>query len=192
MCSCSSSKTTYFDNNNVEISKSKFKQILSEHEFFEIPGDSTNQKKLISREERGDISNRGILEKKLQEQINHNINSSQPLVIIYYPGKDPCNSTGGSTNTNWIRRWYGELEDGLKQIGDIKPVYVYKSNEGLHNYNGIINWNKDPEGRVERLFFEHHYPCKSFVVISKDGDYISYFGEFAKEYVWEAAQIIAE
>ncbi|MDN6310176.1 MAG: hypothetical protein ACTHY4_05915 [Flavobacteriaceae bacterium] len=176
--SCSSSKTRYFDDNNVEISRSRFKKILSEYKFFEIPGDSTDQKKLISREERGEISNRAILEKKLQEQINYTIDDSQPLVIIYYPETKPCNST---KSTEWIRRWYGELEEGLRQIVNIKPVYIYKSNEGLHDYNGIIKWNEDPKGRVERLFFEHHYPCESFVVISKDGDYISYFGEFAKE-----------
>jgi hypothetical protein len=43
---------------------------------------------------------------------------------------------------------------------------------------------------VENLFFEHHYPCSSFAVISKNGDYISYFGEIGKEYIWEATQIM--
>ncbi len=41
---------------------------------------------------------------------------------------------------------------------------------------------------IERLFFKYHYPCSSFVVISKNGDYISYFGEFGMKPVWEATQ----
>ena len=45
---------------------------------------------------------------------------------------------------------------------------------------------------IEQLFFKHHYPCSSFVVISSKGDYISYFGEFPKEFVWEAVQILKQ
>jgi hypothetical protein len=60
----------------------------------------------------------------------------------------------------------------------------------LNKNDGILEWKKDSEGIVERLFFEHHYPCSSFVSISKNSDYISYFGEFGKEYIWEATQIM--
>jgi hypothetical protein len=45
---------------------------------------------------------------------------------------------------------------------------------------------------AERLFFKYHYPCESFVVISKKGEFISYFGEYSKEYVWKVAKILAE
>src|SRR5690554_7472784 len=48
-----------------------------------------------------------------------------------------------------------------------------------------------PYTTLFRSFFEYHYPCHSFVVISKDGNYISYFGEFMKEYVWEATQLMS-
>jgi hypothetical protein len=54
----------------------------------------------------------------------------------------------------------------------------------------VITWYKDPEQIIERLFFEHHYPCNSFVILSKDGNFISYFGEFGNEQVWEAIQSI--
>ncbi len=192
--SCSSTKignekTKYFDENNVETSKSKFNQNLSTNKLLEIQGDSVNHKKLVLREKRGQINNREALESMLKKAINQELDSNKPIVIIYYPGKDPCNSSG-TTDKERIQNWYAQLEDGLFQVAQVKPIYIYKENDGLNKYDGILEWKKDPEGIVERLFFEHHYPCSSFVTISKNGDYICYFGEFGKEYVWEATQIM--
>ena len=194
ICSCSSSKvgndtTKYFDENNLEINKSKFDRIRSTNKLLDIPGDSANHKKLILREKRGKITNRVLLEALLEKEINQEIDSTKPIVIIYYPGKDPCNSST-STTKEAIQFWYGQLEDGITQIAKTKPIYIYKEKEGLEKYDGVITWHKDPEQTIERLFFEHHYPCNSFVILSKDGNYISYFGEFGKEQVWEAIQSI--
>ena len=194
ICSCSATKTgkdktRYFDENNVEISKSKFNRIRSTNKLLDIPGDSINHKKLTLREKRGKINDRKSLELMLEKATNLELDSDKPIVIIYYPGKDRCNSSG-TTDKEWIKSWYGQLEDELNQVAEIKPLYIFKDNEGLEKYDGILNWHKDPEKTIERLFFEHHYPCSSFVAISKNGDYISYFGEFGKEYVWEATQIM--
>jgi len=194
ICSCSttkigSDKIKYFDENNAEISKSKFNRIRSTNKLLDIPGDSANHKKLTLREKRGKINDRNSLELLLENATNRELDSKKPIVIIYYPGKDPCNSSE-TTNKEWIANWHEQLEEGLNQVAKIKPLYIYKDNDGLEKYHGILNWNSDPKGTVERLFFEHHYPCKSFVVISKDGDYISYFGEFGKEYVREATQLM--
>ncbi len=192
--SCSSTKiqndkSKYFDENNIEISKSTFNRISSTNKLLEIPGDSSNHKKLTLREKRGRITNRPLLESRLEKEINQKLDSSKPIVIVYYPGKDYCNSTG-TTNQEWIKNWYGQLEDGLNQVAQVKPIYIYKDDGGLKKYNGILTWHKDPEGTIEKLFFKYHYPCSSFVVISKEGKYISYFGEFGKEYLWRATRIM--
>ncbi len=39
-------------------------------------------------------------------------------------------------------------------------------------------------------FFDYNYPRSSFVVISRNGNFISYYGEFSKEYVWEVTQLM--
>lgn len=135
------------------------------------------------------ITNKPILTSLLEKELNHKIDSTKPIVIIYYPGKDPCNSGGSSTKKS-RRLWYGQLEEGVYQIAQTKPIYIYKDSTGLEKYKGVLTWHKDPENTIEHLFFEHHYPCSSFVVISKNGDYISYFGEFGKDYVWEATQLM--
>lgn len=194
--SCSSTKiandkTKYFDENDLEISKSKFDDMLSTNKLLDIPGDSVNHKKLTLREKRGKINDRKALGLLFEKELNQKLDSNKPIVIIYHPGKDACNSSS-TTNKQWIKNWYGQLEEGLNQVAQIKPIYIYKENNGLKKYDGILEWKKDPEGIVERLFFEHHYPCSSFVIISKNGEYISYFGEFAKEYVWEAAELMTK
>jgi len=196
MYSCSSSKIDngemrYFDDNNFEITKSKFDSILSNNKLL-IYGDSSSHRKLVLRENHGELSDRAVLESLLEDNTNQELDSNKPIVIIYYPGKDKCNSTGTAKDKELIKISHEKLEVALDEIAQIKPIYLYKNNDGLKNYNGIVNWHKDPEGTIERLFFKYHYPCGSFVVISKNGNYISYFGEYPKEYVWKATQLMNE
>lgn len=191
--SCSSTNIgtdkKYFNENNIEITKSEYNRSRSTNKLLDIPGDSANHRKLALREERGKITNRPILESLLEKETNRQLDPDKPIVIIYYPGKDPCNSSAFPTEESVIN-WFKILEDGITQIAQIRPIYIYKDKEGLEKYSGILTWHKDPEETVEKLFFKYHYPCSSFVVISKNGDYISYFGEFGKEYVWEATQLM--
>lgn len=199
ICACSVTKISndeteddgirYFDEKNVEISKSEFKKIRFKKGLIDIIGDSINHKKLTFREKHGEITSRALLEKLIEIQISQEIDSTKPIVIIYYPGKDPCNSSGSATKES-RKLWFTTLEEGIYNIAQNKPIYIFKDNEGLEKYEGILKWHKDPEQTIERLFFEHHYPCMSFVVISKDGKYISFFGEFSKEYVWKATEMM--
>ncbi len=194
--SCSPSKalddkTRYFDENNIEIGKSKFDEIRSTNKFLEIPGDSLNHKKLTSRGQRGQIDNRAALELALEQATQTSIDAGKPIVIMYYPGKDPCNSSG-TPNPDLIKEWHDELEKGVYEMAKVKPIYIYKNNDGLKKYRGQLDWKKDPDGMIEKLFFKYHYPCTSFVVISKEGNFVSYFGEFGKEYVWGALKLLNE
>ena len=129
-------KTRYFNENNVEISKSKFNRIRSTNKLLDIPGDSINHKKLTLREKRGKINNRKSLELLLEKAMNLELDSIKPIVIIFYPGKDKNNSgafknyKSNSYNKEWIRQWYGQLEDGINQVAQTKPIYIYKDSDG--------------------------------------------------------------
>ncbi len=199
VCSCSVTKTEhnemrYLDENNVEISKLKFNQIRSNNNslvWAYIKEGSLLYKKLTPRKERGKITNRPFLESLLEQTTNRELDSNKPIVIIYYPGKDPCNSSGTATRHS-IKKWHKQLKEGINQIVRVKPIYIYKDNDGLEKSEKILDWHKDPKGTIERLFFKHHYPCSSFVVISKNGSYLSYFGEVLKENVWKATQLMNE
>jgi len=193
ICSCSvtktgSNKTRYFDENNLEISKSKFNRIRSTNKMLDIPGDSVNHKKLTVREKRGKINNRNNLEVLLENQINKEIKSNKPIVIVYYPGEDSCNK-GGPADPVMHKNYLKKIIKGLYNITNTTPLFIYKDYKGLENrsYKEIFTWQKDPNQIVEKLFFKYHYPCYSYVIVGADGEYISYFGEFTKENIWNSA-----
>ena len=190
-CSSSQGDFTYLDINNNEISKSKFRQKRSTNQYLDIQIDSLNQKKLIERTKTGKLENFEAYRSLVSNKTSVKLDNTKPLVIIYHPGKDACNSSGSATKET-LKNWYGTLEDGVQQLKANAPIYLYKEKEALEKYDGILNWHKDPDGLTEKLFFKYHYPCSSFVVISSDGEYVSYFGEFSKEYVWNAINLISE
>jgi hypothetical protein len=179
----------YFDENYNPISKSKFEERLLKKRLLAIQGDSINHKILSERIFQGIIENKKTLDSLLSSTINDKIDSSKTIVIFYYPGKDPCNSSGSATKS-YRKSWNEELERKLNKITQTRPIYIYKDKDGIEKYDGIMTWYKDPYGTIERLFFKYHYPCESFVVISKEGEFISYFGEFSKETVWKVAKIL--
>ena len=190
--SCSSQRDfTYLDIDNKEISRSKVRQKRSTNQYLDIQIDSLNQKKLIERTKTGKLENFEAYRSLVSNKSSEKIDNTKPLVIIYHPGKDACNSSGSATKET-LKNWYGTLEDGVQQLKANAPIYLYKEKEGLEKYDGVLNWHKDPDGLTEKLFFKYHYPCSSFVVISSDGEYVSYFGEFSKEHVWNAINLISE
>ena len=62
-----------------------------------IQGDSINHKILSVRGEQGTLHNRKYLDSLLTLSANRKIDATKPLVILYYPGKDPCNSSSSAT-----------------------------------------------------------------------------------------------
>jgi hypothetical protein len=186
-CFAQNSEVLYFDENNIEISKEDFETKLESRNYLEIPTREKSVKTLIFRENQGEINNVGKIYTLLETSTRQTLNHQKPLVVIFYPGKDENNS-GGQNDRISIRLRKKELCKRLKEIADIEPIYVYKDDTGLEKQKNIINWHKDPDGFFEKNFFQHHYPGSSFVVISDKGKYISYYGEFPNEFVWDAVQ----
>ncbi|WP_144960804.1 hypothetical protein [Gillisia sp. Hel_I_86] len=146
---------------------------------------------MIERNEYGKIEKIEVYQSLISNKSLIKIDFSKPIIIVYYPGKDPCNSGGHATKES-LKNWFSTLEKGVLQLNANSPIYLYKDKDGLEKYEGIIKWFKDPEGLTEKLFFEHHYPCSSFVVISPNGEYVSFFGEFSKEYVWRIINTVSK
>jgi hypothetical protein len=175
----------YFDADNKEITEKIFKQLRSTNKVLDIVGDSTNHKKLIKRDESGNID-RNKLVLALENVAKTKIDSNTTIIIVYYPGEDPCNSSGSPDRT--IAK-HKETERSARQIAKTKTFYIYKDSKGLERYNGLA-WLKDPENLIEQLFFKYHYPCGSFAVISKTGEYISYFGEYPHYFIVNAVKLL--
>ncbi len=193
LCSCktnqntnsNSAKVNYrksylYDQENNKISQSKFyDQLLNNQDlsWAYVSNKTKFDKKIVAGQKHGKIANKAIIVKLLKEKLKIDIANDKPLVILYYPGKDPCNSSGSATKETRVKAQQ-DFEDKLYQLAQIKPIYLYKTNEGLADKNDLSKWRKDPDGLIESLFFEYHYPCASFLVISKDGQFTSRFGEY--------------
>lgn len=183
-------KIKYFDEDYNPISKSKFERKKIDYKLLSVQGDSINHIILSLREKQGIVSKRKSLDSLLNLSLNIKIDSTKPLVIIYYPGKDACNSSGNATRET-KKSWFAEMEKGINKIKNSNIVYVYKNNIGLFGKNdGFKEWIQDPRETIERLFFKRHYPCSSFVVISENGKFLSFFGEFSKKNIWKAVETV--
>jgi hypothetical protein len=187
-CSTKKGTTIYFDDTS-QITKNNFNSLKKTRTYFEIQGDSINHRKIIFREQKGKIENRFEIVDLLKKDLDLNINVNEFIVIVYYPGKDACNSSG-SSDENWIKNKFANLEQGVYALTNTKPIYLYQKNEGLEKYNNIITWKQDPNNIIEKTFFKHHYPCSSFVVIDENGNFFSYFGEFVPEQIHDAIKFL--
>lgn len=177
---------TYYDVDYNEIDKSTFDKFLFDKQFYYAENDSLNAFKILNRHERGEVGTLDDVEaffKELNKRLNLNLDSTKPLIIYYYPGKDPCNS-GGKYN---IRREYlksdKELAKKVKAITDVNVLRIYKNKEGIKTLKDH-DWRKDPNALIENLFFNFHYSCESFVVINKS-KYSAFFGEYSHDEVTE-------
>lgn len=160
----------------------------SKKNYKDLLNDSAEQKRVFSYES-GHVEKLEVLQSLILTKSPENLDLSKPVVIIYHPGKDPCNSSGSATRRD-RKSFHKDLTEGILELEANPPVYLYKDKEGLEKYDGIIDWHKDPGGIAEKLFFRQHYPCSSFVVISPTGDYLSRFGEFDALAVWRAIDLL--
>lgn len=189
-CSTSKREYKYLSAGDTEISRIQFRTDLATGNYLEVLNDSLNEKKLIERQTTGKIEDPEALKSILSSLSSlEEPNLSRPITIIYYPGKDPCN-TAAFPYQDHLFNWFSQLEQGILEKNGNRPLYLYKNEEGLEKYNGIIKWKEDPDQIFEKQFFTSHYPCFSFVVISPQGNYIAYYGEFGKERVWNAVELL--
>lgn len=173
---------TYYDIDNNKIDKATFDKALLNSKIIEVKNDSLNAYRLLKLYERGEIGSLGDsdnLFKELNDKLNLKLDSSKPLIIYYYPGKDPCNSSGVGAKRREQLKWDKQLNYEVKKVADVNVLRIYKNKEGIVTLKEH-NWKKDPNGLIENLFFNYHYPCGSFVIINKD-KYSAGFGEYGWE-----------
>lgn len=182
---------TYYDADNNKIDKATFNKLLVGKEYYHVENDSLKASKLMYRNNRGERGSLGDSEnlfKELNEKLNLKLNlkldSSKPLIIYYYPGKDPCNSSGVGARRREQLKWDKELDKKVKKVANVNVVRIYKKKEGIKTINDY-EWKKDPNGFIENLFFNYHYGCGSFVIISKE-KYSAIFGEYSQDQVAES------
>ena len=159
------------------ISREQYEKQILEGPYFGVPGKDTDEQVLVFRMPFGQIENPSLFYKVLG--LNEVMKAGKPIVVIFYPGKDECNSTGlNEGNTKFYQKDHKWLQRNITSKGGYGPTYLYRNPAGLEKYAGIMTWYADPEGLFEKTFFKFPYPCRSFVVIDPDGNYRAILGEF--------------
>jgi hypothetical protein len=127
-------QTTYLDNKGNEISKSDFRKLKKNKRLsFTAEDESGDRIKIIfDRKEKGEVKNYTELIQTLEKSLQVKLDTSMPIVIIYYPGPDVCNTTGISTPIE-RKQWYDEMEKGAPSVPKSNFLYVYKNDDKLKN-----------------------------------------------------------
>jgi len=177
------SAQTYYDLGHNKIDKSTFQNELLNRKIKAVKNDSLNTFKLIKLDERreiGSLSDTANLFNELNGKLNLNFDPTKPLIIFYYPGMDECTKNSMATRKSKLQ-WDAELLKKIKKITDVNILRLYKNKESIKTLKDY-DWKKDPNVLIENLFFNYHYNCGSFVVLSKE-KYASFFSEYSHDEV---------
>lgn len=185
--SAQKNKIIYVNEQKQEIDKLEFQKLKKTDEYWDIyfQQDSLDIYLLVKRNTKGKISKNQLNQLKENLSIKE-ITTNTIIVIIYYPGKDKCNATKKTSSWNIFDKNYLKK---LNKISKISHHWVYKDSEDLkYFYKKKIDWKKDTNQFLEKLFFKYKFPCSSSVLIDANGNYITIYGEFGKQNVLQIAQ----
>ena len=166
---------SYFNELGKRITYADYEQKILSGPYFGVPGEKPGDQKLVHRMPTG-LTNARLFYEKLG--MLSDFHAGRPLVVIFYPGKDECNSAASTSDPKLLRTNHEAVLKYAKKFGTAPPVYLYQQPHGLEKYAGIQTWIPDPEGVFATHFFQFPYPCKSFVVISPKGNYRAILGDF--------------
>lgn len=184
----SQAQTRYRDELGRSVSKDEFQNKILNGPYFGVPSEDPEVMMLIYRMPFGKVEPGPFYEKLGKSE---ELKEGKSLIVIFYPGKDECNSTGDNAND---RKYFQKTHDYLMKVAAKRnasePDYLFKNSHGLEKYQRIISWMPDPDGVFEQEFFKFPYPCRSFVVIHPSGEYRSILGEFPNNQVDQALKIL--
>jgi hypothetical protein len=166
---------TYYNEFGKRIVYTEYEEKILNGPYFGVPGEKDGDMKLVHRMPAGLVDAKPIYQKLGLEDA---FRDGKPLIVIYYPGKDECNSTGLGNTPESLRKNVKSVARYAEKQNAVSPLYIYKNPHGLEKYRGIQEWTNDPDGLFEKLFFQYPYPCGSFVVISPKGNYRGILGEY--------------
>lgn len=166
---------SYFNELGKRITYADYEQKILSGPYFGVPGEKPGDQKLVHRMPTG-LTNARLFYEKLG--MLSDFHAGRPLIVIFYPGKDECNSAASTSDPKLLRTNHEAVLKYAKKFGTAPPVYLYQQPHGLEKYAGIQTWIPDPKGVFATHFFQFPYPCKSFVVISPKGNYRAILGDF--------------
>lgn len=181
-------KEYFLDENSKHISKGEFYRRVN-HEYnldVVIKNDSIIINKLFQRKITDNLSNEKLtdLRNYLAEISGTAIDKNKTIIINYYSGLDGKEPAGSKSTWNI---YYKKYTKTLQKLDNVQQFWVYKYDENLeHHHKDRINWLFDKSGLIEKTFFPYHFNVGSFTIISPNGKYQSYYGEYGYNHVFES------
>lgn len=172
-------KEYYVDDDLNSISKDEFNK-KSDNELdyklrFELESSFINVKVLRMKKGKIKLSLLDSIKVELSNSGNQKIDSDDKILINYYPGNDDCSTNGYKVNfKNLLDKYFKKV----KKMKNVKQFFVYKTKDEIEKFGNLMKWCPDNNNLIEKNFFPISYPCGGFVIINKNGDYISQRGEY--------------
>ncbi len=169
----------YLNDEFINISKEEFDKKTDKYLFFDLrfESDTLIANIKVQRVKKGKISKVKLdsIRIQLSAARHQKIEEQTILVINYYPGLDPCNSTG----LKYLRKeHYERYVKRMNRFKNVNQFFIYKSPEGTKDYGEQLKWFPDKSNIIENTFFPIHYPCGSFVLIDSTGNFYIQKGEY--------------
>ncbi|MHA7128858.1 hypothetical protein [Algoriphagus namhaensis] len=185
-CFASFGQTGYHDEMGRSVSRDYFEKQIVEGPYFGVPYENGG-KILVHRMPFGKVDPERFYTLTGNQDA---LNEGKMLIVIYYPGKDECNSTGLGNNAGTFDKEHKTLLKWASKYDAAPPIYLYSSPSGLEKYKNIILWQQDPEGVFASEFFKYPYPCGSFVVIHPSGNYRAILGEYPLSQIQTSLKVL--
>ncbi|MDN3202776.1 hypothetical protein [Algoriphagus sediminis] len=167
-------QTGYRDEMGRTVSREYFEKQILEGPYFGIPYEEGG-KILVNRMPFGKVEPGKFFEASENSEA---FDLGKTLIVIFYPGKDECNSSGVGDNADSFEKEHRSLMKWAEKYNATAPVYLYSNPSGLEKYENPGIWKQDPNGVFADEFFKFPYPCGSFVVIHPSGNYRAILGGY--------------
>lgn len=173
-----SAQDVYFDLEDKRITKEKFDRLRFTERLtqsIEIIGDTTYTRlfPFIKNGYLGKERNH-LIWNRLQKSTEEDLSAVDFICIRYLHGIKEC---GGSWTSKSFNKRYRNLKSKLSEIGIVAYVDLYYGKTELHRYDKVGNFCKDEDGYIAEVMIGGHATCKSHILLTRDGYFITVFGE---------------
>ncbi|MFK7781959.1 hypothetical protein, partial [Psychroserpens sp.] len=182
----------YYNEDGVKISKQEFTDIKRNRKNLDLyfENDTTQIGLLFTRQKFGQLDKKTFsnLKSYLTQISKKPINSTQNIVINYLT-EYPITKIDSSLKSSWnvLDKDYPKK---LNRIADINQFWITSPESSMKNYYHYyirykIDWIRDKENLIKKLFFPYEVKYGIYILIKPDGKFYYYIGEHSKFQIWK-------
>ncbi len=183
---------SFYNEEGSQITRKKFYEERENYENFPLyfENDSTRFGALFYREKYGVLNDSTFQSFKnyLNTFQTSQINSEEMIVINFLTGI-PIDEQSKKSRSTW-NIFDRDYLRKLNKIADISHFWISSlDKEKLkYFYSNRVNWQKDKDNFIKRIFFPHETTYGYYIIINSEGKYYYSLGEYGKHNVWKKTE----